>query len=66
MDWDIGPNGLGNVLTIKPGSSHLIAQMNGGLLFTSVSAEANPNLPALRFSYITNVFRYDIDSDTAN
>lgn len=40
--------------------------MQGGILFTSVSAGANPNKPALRYEYITEAFRYDIATDTAN
>lgn len=35
--WDIGPSGLGNVLTIAPLSQHSIAHMNGGVLFTATS-----------------------------
>lgn len=36
-----------------------LARMTGGIGFSNVTAGANPNIPALRFEYITTVQPYD-------
>lgn len=38
--------------------------MNGGIGFSTITAGANPNIPALRFEYITTFQPYDFITHT--